>query len=444
MCEKIMEVKSVGKNFIDYHWYLFKINKAKVIIVIIDLLLFITSTYTLLDSSDQILINSKNGKGIVVVLLGTIIKFIYDLYNIICEIRNSMDLRYGDIKADFQEEIYNKVIIENGSTNDYKIEEIDILSKRKERVVRSSSIDEYIRRRENDFIMEESKNMERNIRRFIKENQHDLFPFLKFNYRLSNFYGKMFFNEKKLCISADININSDENKIYCHKGTYYDTFLTNIISGKELRSNEDDKVIASAKDFMPVIKKEDKYYLKDITSSIMNNEIGISTLAITSDNYLVIWTQNRVAQSSGGLLVPTGSGSCDWEDKRGTSLKDTITYAMNRELWEENGGKLLCKSLEEVGDTIIIGYFRWINKGGKSEFVGLSKVKKDLNSFSQDKKEVFNRKEYLINSITDLNNIIDELLKTNSISVPLYVNLKVLKEYIEKNENEVKEFLKIK
>ena len=68
----------------------------------------------------------------------------------------------------------------------------------------------------------------------------------------------MFFNEKKLCISKDIVINPNEKKVYCHKGTYYDTYLTNIISGKELRSNEDNKLIASAEDFMPVIKKNDE------------------------------------------------------------------------------------------------------------------------------------------------------------------------------------------
>lgn len=94
---------------------------------------------------------------------------------------------------------------------------------------------------------------------------------------------------------------------------------------------------------------------------------------------LIIWTQNRIAQSSGGLLVPTGSGSCDFVDRRGKSFNDTIIYAMNRELWEENSGKLLCASVEEIGQTKILGTFRWINK--------------DLISFAQEKKEVFDREE---------------------------------------------------
>lgn len=430
------------KNFIDYNLYLFKIKRIEVIIVIIDLLLFITSTYTLISSWDELFIENNNGKAIIFVLLGTIIKFIYDLYNIISEIKDSMDLRYGYIKSDIQEKIYNEVKIENSLTSDYIIEDIYLPSGKKERVVRSRSLDNYIR--EGNFELLESRNMERNINKFIKENKEDLLPFLKFNYRLSNFYGKMFFNEKKLCISKDIVINPNEKKVYCHKGTYYDTYLTNIISGKELRSNEDNKLIASAEDFMPVIKKNDEYYLKDITSSVMNNEIGISTVAITSDNYLVIWTQNRVAQSSAGLLVPTGSGSCDWSDIRGKSFTDTIVYAMNRELWEENGGKLLCKSPEEIGETKILGTFRWINKGGKSEFVGLTKVNRDLISFAQNKKEVFDREEYLINSADDLINKIEDLLKKDNISVPLYVNLQVIREYARYNKEEIEELLKKK
>lgn len=430
------------KNFIDYNLYLFKIKRIEVIIVIIDLLLFITSTYTLISSWDELFIENNNGKAIIFVLLGTIIKFIYDLYNIISEIKDSMDLRYGYIKSDIQEKIYNEVKIENSLTSDYIIEDIYLPSGKKERVLRSRSLDNYIR--EGNFELLESRNMERNINKFIKENKEDLLPFLKFNYRLSNFYGKMFFNEKKLCISKDIVINPNEKKVYCHKGTYYDTYLTNIISGKELRSNEDNKLIASAEDFMPVIKKNDEYYLKDITSSVMNNEIGISTVAITSDNYLVIWTQNRVAQSSAGLLVPTGSGSCDWSDIRGKSFTDTIVYAMNRELWEENGGKLLCKSPEEIGETKILGTFRWINKGGKSEFVGLTKVNRDLISFAQNKKEVFDREEYLINSADDLINKIEDLLKKDNISVPLYVNLQVIREYARYNKEEIEELLKKK
>ncbi|GAA0108151.1 hypothetical protein PMY56_06185 [Clostridium tertium] len=430
------------ENFRDYNLYLFKIKRGEIIILLIDLILFSISTYTLITNWRDLFSLDSNEKGVLLVLIGTIIKFIYDSYNIINEIKSSMDLRYGYIKSDIQEDIYNRLKIEDSNNYGYKIEEFKLFNGNIERVSRSRKVDEYLRN--NSYALHKSKEMEKRIREFIKENKDDLLPFLKFNYRLSNFYGKMFFNEKKLCMSTDIKINNDKNIIYCHRGTYYDTYLTNIISGKELRSNDNNKLIASAEEYMPVIKKNNEYFLKNITSSVMNNEIGVSTLAITSDNYLVIWTQNRIAQSSGGLLVPTGSGSCDWSDIVGDSFNDTIINSMNRELWEENGRKNLCPSHKEIGKTKILGTFRWIKKGGKSEFVGLTKVNKDLISFSQEKREVFDRREFLIDSIDGLKGVVNGLLELDTISVPLYVNLKALKEYMDSNKEELEEFLNLK
>lgn len=401
------------ENFRDYNLYLFKIKRGEIIILLIDLILFSISTYTLITNWRDLFSLDSNEKGVLLVLIGTIIKFIYDSYNIINEIKSSMDLRYGYIKSDIQEDIYNRLKIEDSNNYGYKIEEFKLFNGNIERVSRSRKVDEYLRN--NSYALHKSKEMEKRIREFIKENKDDLLPFLKFNYRLSNFYGKMFFNEKKLCMSTDIKINNDNNKL-----------------------------IASAEEYMPVIKKNNEYFLKNITSSVMNNEIGVSTLAITSDNYLVIWTQNRIAQSSGGLLVPTGSGSCDWSDIVGDSFNDTIINSMNRELWEENGRKNLCPSHKEIGKTKILGTFRWIKKGGKSEFVGLTKVNKDLISFSQEKREVFDRREFLIDSIDGLKGVVNGLLELDTISVPLYVNLKALKEYMDSNKEELEEFLNLK
>jgi hypothetical protein len=281
--------------------------------------------------------------------------------------------------------------------------------------------------------------MEKRIFEFIKKNSAELLPFLKWQYRLSSFYGKMFFNEKKLCLSKDINIGT--KSVTCHRGTYYDTFLTNIINGKQIISNQDDSIIASAEEFIPIKFKDNDGFIKDITSSVVNNEIGISTIAITSDNYLIIWTQNRVAQSSNGLLVPTGSGSCDWADKTSNNFSQVIKNAMKRELWEESGATKICKKYNEIGETIILGYFRWLAKAGKPEFVGLTKVNSDLISFVEDKKEVFARKEYCINKIDDINDIIGEIRKCDNVSVPLHMNLLCLERYYNNRKDELAKFI---
>jgi len=89
--------------------------------------------------------------------MGTIIKFMYDLYNIICELKDSMDLRYGYIMSDNQEKIYSKVKIDESENNDCIIEDILIPSGKNERVIRSLALDKYVR--EENLVLEESKNI---------------------------------------------------------------------------------------------------------------------------------------------------------------------------------------------------------------------------------------------------------------------------------------------
>ena len=430
--------RSFIRNYIDYNIYLFRVNLKETITTAIDLVIFISSMGALFSDWGMILKNISRNWFLIIVFLGSFVKFLYEVYNIIEEIKDYMDLRYGEI---FPERIECRDV--NISDYDkkwgYEYIECRINHNVSNYVLNSPRIDEYIRN--NNLVFKEAKNKEKLIKNFIKAEKDNLLPFLKWQYRNSRFYGKGFFNEKKFCLSKDI-IPSGNNTVHCHKGTYYDTFLTNVICGRQLKSNQDNSVIANAEEYFPVnTGKHGEPVLKDITSSVMNNEIGISTLAFTSDHYLVIWTQNRAAQSSNGLLVPTGSGSCDWNDRVADSFNETIINAMKRELWEESGSTNLCKSHTDVGETIILGFFRWIIKGGKPEFVGLTRMHCDLLSLYANKNEVYGGKEYLLTSIDDLENIIDDIMNTGNVSVPLYMNLLCLRRYYAGNREELEKFI---
>lgn len=105
------------------------------------------------------------------------------------------------------------------------------------------------------------------------------------------------------------------------------------------------------------------------------NVIGVSTLAFTDDGKLVLITQGSTSPSSPGLLAPAGSGSVDLQDIRRSRSKDRslvtfIACAMQRELVEEAN-----VSYREIEWTEVLGYFRWLNKGGKPEYVGVTKLK---------------------------------------------------------------------
>ncbi len=295
------------RNSIAYYLYIFKIKRLEVIIFIVDCIFFLVSTYSLITQWQSIFNEADTNWSFIIIILGSISKFTYDLYRMIDEVKQNMDLRYGELFPGGIDLNEAKIESHDIKRYNYKIIECKVNCKQTDKVINSKVIDDYLIH--NNLKLKESSEMEKQVFQVIKKNSSNLLPFLKWQYRLSCFYGKMFYNEKKLCLSKDININ--EGIAYCHKGTYYDTFLTNITNGKLLRSNRDNSIIASAEDFLPVKISGNEIFIKDITSSIVNNEIGISTLAITSDKYLVIWTQNRRAQSSNGLLVPTGSGSCD-------------------------------------------------------------------------------------------------------------------------------------
>lgn len=58
-------------------------------------------------------------------------------------------------------------------------------------------------------------------------------------------------------------------------------------------------------------------------------------------------------------------------------LREAVINGMNRELWEESVGKrsLSYQDFCDRLDTRITGYFRWLTKAGKSEFVGVSRLR---------------------------------------------------------------------
>ncbi len=75
------------------------------------------------------------------------------------------------------------------------------------------------------------------------------------------------------------------------------------------------------------------------------------------------------------------SGSANWEDckkhlGKPDGLRTAVINGMNRELWEESVGKRSVKKQKFTGclTTRITGYFRWLTKAGKSEFVGVSRL----------------------------------------------------------------------
>lgn len=274
---------------------------------------------------------------------------------------------------------------------------------------------------------------------YIRINYDNLFPFLYTHYQDAKRSGKCFTNDKKLCLVGEISPNSVAR--FC-QGSYYNTYLTNKIFTKKLIN---DKV----PDIYPPYGSQNKKV--KLPYEYFSNEIGVSTLAITNDGYLFIQRQGTHADSSSGLLVPSGSGSADWKDYHNDdTLNDTINRATKRELSEEIGRG--SKNADEIIlKSKVIGMFRWLNYAGKPEFVSISLLKlnlTDIRPLKSEQRETLSEDDsfQIINSDETINH--DKLstcfaiMNRDECSIPLYMNLKILKEYIENNKNEFYDFIK--
>lgn len=146
-------------------------------------------------------------------------------------------------------------------------------------------------------------------------------------------------------------------------------------------------------------------------------------------------------------MAPTGSGSCDWEDTvRARSgevdLHATLARAMEREFMEESfGGAPVTLRCE----TRVLGYFRWIRRGGKPEFVGVTRADVDAVDLQPNAAEV-NRRGHaaLPRDVPDLRAlcaVLDELRELPGASVPLWVNAGALRDAIGENPAEWALFL---
>lgn len=114
--------------------------------------------------------------------------------------------------------------------------------------------------------------------------------------------------------------------------------------------------------------------LVTLSASRLANNIGISTLAFTSDDLLLVVHQSQRNVASARLLAPSGSGTLEPDDLTaagiGASLQNVLVRGMERELCEETG-----VGVDDVVETRVIGFGRWLERGAKPEFFGVTRLK---------------------------------------------------------------------
>jgi ADP-ribose pyrophosphatase YjhB (NUDIX family) len=120
-------------------------------------------------------------------------------------------------------------------------------------------------------------------------------------------------------------------------------------------------------------------YLRTLAESTLADCVGISTIAFTADGQLVLTRQTSRNIASALLLAPSGSGSLDPRDlgpasngagpRQPETLQEIVRRGMERELREETGIRL-----DEIRHTEVIGFARWLERGAKPEFFGITEL----------------------------------------------------------------------
>jgi hypothetical protein len=181
------------------------------------------------------------------------------------------------------------------------------------------------------------------------------------------------YNDPHVRQDDDLNLDvlGPSGVLPLRKSPYFDMVCTNYLAGQQIRDTRTKKVILHGNQIY-----RNGAGIHSLADGRLANQVGISTIGITTDGRAVLVMQAPKALSSAGLRAPSGSGSVDMIDvrrsrKTGNRLNDLLITAMERELYEESH-----IGYSEIEWTMVLGYFRWLNKGAKPEYVGVSKLRR--------------------------------------------------------------------
>lgn len=144
---------------------------------------------------------------------------------------------------------------------------------------------------------------------------------------------KKLFNDTILRLDNDLLLNDNKiNNLQISRTTYFDTLGSNGITNETIKNKVHLDIKFEGKDYLLCKEKNELISLSD---SNLANHIGINTLAITSDNYLIIRRQGDVSEIGSNKLVNSGSGSLNYQDYL-RHIKSQKHYKYNEKLLLEH------------------------------------------------------------------------------------------------------------
>lgn len=429
--------------WIDYLKYLVFLQQGETSRVLMGFLIFVLSVYLL---EHELVSKFKDNHGeqtISLIIILIIIKFIWETYVTQSELRS-----YFHIQRSILRNNLTKPFVSPGpAEKESGFEAIEIPGNKADLIFVSEKINEYIR--QTPLTITLSSHKKDLIKKYIQKHREILLQYFNHYFFNSLYANRQFTNDNKLCLSKDISLNSKH--ITCHTGGYYDSFVTNQVSGTTLVIKDKVHTTITTEHIFP--SKEDdsgNHYLDDIATSQMNDHLGCSTIGFTNDNYIILWIQPSTAQFSKDMLVPTGSGSTDFSDLIHHNFQQTIIKTMERELSEEAVLKPEINSpkIEKAvsSKTLLLGFYRWVTRGGKPEFTGITKLPGNADQYKPNPQGITGRHsplKYKVEKIEDLPQALNKIRSHNHISTPLYMCLYQLEQMYKNNKQELSGFLQL-
>lgn len=215
------------------------------------------------------------------------------------------------------------------------------------------------------------------------------------------------------------------------KSYYFDALLTlEAFRSRIFRNNIDGQkeVYTDLTTYFPVYKEtingqESVRFTADFHEKV-SGHIGITSVLITENRRVAMLFQGSTKAIGSRTVSLGGSGSLDYGDmqraKYPEDLRELLAAGMAREVAEETG---FPDHVGEIKDnTLITGFFRWVDRCGKPEFVGLTRPGKIefAKNKSIDGDEVIGFEEIPV-TINKLEDFIDvfKYIRDNDINVSL-------------------------
>lgn len=409
------------KNFIYYMLYYFKQNRSECVSFVVNLIILISTLCNIK--------NAYNEKNIWILLWFIVCNVIWQIFSTLSSICDSIRILY--MKGEYFEVGFTD---DNISEKEKKMG-FHLVVYGNQKAIISNQVNEQIQDGNlgnNVLNVKKAKK----INSYIKRNFKYLNMFL--HTKLDDASRVEFHNEKLLGLAEDIELGKD---IQLYKSCYYDAYLTNFIHYYRLYDSNGNV-------FYSPLYQQFGENIPDISRVIMSNQIGVSTIGFTCDGYIFLLQQNTKADASPEMITPSGSGAANYADFSEISFNNTIVNATNRELYEECGSPSEV-TLETIANTKILGFFRWINKGGKPDFLSISKLNIVYNAIIPEEKEqtpqiyakyCIDFKKRLID-FDGLNGFLTDIQKDEKCSFPLFLNIVLLRQFWEEKESEFLNFI---